>query len=101
VSIIAWIVLGLIVGVIAKKLLGGREKHGLVVTILVGVAGALLGGWVASTLLHIDAIQGFFTISTWITAIIGSVVLLLVHHALTNNSRNTLLRRPSRWRLRR
>jgi uncharacterized membrane protein YeaQ/YmgE (transglycosylase-associated protein family) len=101
VSIIAWIVLGLIAGIIAKKLLGGREKHGLVVTMLVGVAGALLGGWVASTLLHIDAIQGFFNVSTWITAIIGSVALLLVHHAIATRGRKTLLRRPSLWRLRR
>jgi uncharacterized membrane protein YeaQ/YmgE (transglycosylase-associated protein family) len=55
-GIIAWIVLGLAAGIIAKWLLGGRAKHGVIVTILIGVAGALLGGWVASALFGIDAV---------------------------------------------
>jgi uncharacterized membrane protein YeaQ/YmgE (transglycosylase-associated protein family) len=101
VAIIAWIVLGLIVGTIAKKLLGGRQKHGLAVTMLVGVAGALIGGWLASTLLHIDAQQGFFNLSTWITAIIGSLVVVLVHHTLANGGRKSFLRRSRHWRLHR
>ena len=100
-SVIAWIVLGLIAGIIAKKMLGGREKHGLVTTMLVGVAGALIGGWVASALLHIDAVHGFFALSTWITAVVGSVALLLFHHALTNGGRRTFLRSATSWRLRR
>jgi len=81
-SIIAWIVLGLVAGIIAKALLGGRAKHGVIVTILIGVAGALLGGWVAAKYLGIDATQGFFDLSTWVTAIVGSVVLLLIYHAI-------------------
>jgi len=75
-SIIAWIVLGLIAGLIAKALLGGRAKHGVIVTILIGIAGALVGGWVAAKYLGIDATQGFFDLSTWVTALAGSVVLL-------------------------
>jgi uncharacterized membrane protein YeaQ/YmgE (transglycosylase-associated protein family) len=86
-GIIAWIVLGLIAGVIAKTLLGGRAQHGIIVTVLIGIAGALLGGWVASTYFDVDATAGFFDISTWLTAIAGSVVLLLIYHALTNSSR--------------
>jgi uncharacterized membrane protein YeaQ/YmgE (transglycosylase-associated protein family) len=58
VGIIASIVLGLVAGLIAEKLLGGREKHGVVSTMLIGVGGALLAGWAASTLLeHVLACQ--------------------------------------------
>ena len=49
-------------------------------TCLIGVAGALLGGWLATKLFHIHSLQGFFNISTWITAIVGAVVLLGVVH---------------------
>lgn len=86
-GIIAWIVLGLIAGVIAKTLLGRRAQHGIIVTILIGIAGALLGGWVASEYFGV-ATKGFFDISTWIAAILGSAVLLLAYHLLTSRSRN-------------
>jgi uncharacterized membrane protein YeaQ/YmgE (transglycosylase-associated protein family) len=79
-GIIAWIVLGIIVGVIAEHLISGRESHGIIVTCLIGVAGALLGGWLATKLFHIHSLQGFFNISTWITAIAGAVVLLGAMH---------------------
>jgi uncharacterized membrane protein YeaQ/YmgE (transglycosylase-associated protein family) len=95
-GIIAWIVLGLIAGVIAKSLLGGRAQHGIIVTILIGIAGALLGGWAASKFFHVKATGEFFDLSTWIIAIIGSVVLLLIYNAITSGSF-----KPSRRRARR
>jgi len=79
-GIIAWIVLGIIVGAIAEHLISHRESHGIIITCLIGVAGALLGGWLATTLFHVHALQGFFNISTWITAIAGAVVLLGAVH---------------------
>jgi uncharacterized membrane protein YeaQ/YmgE (transglycosylase-associated protein family) len=75
-GVIAWILLGIIVGVLAEHLVSGRKSHGIIVTCLIGVAGALLGGWLAGKLFHIHSLQGFFNLSTWITAIVGSVVLL-------------------------
>jgi uncharacterized membrane protein YeaQ/YmgE (transglycosylase-associated protein family) len=99
VGIIAWIVLGLVAGFIAEKLLGGREKHGLIITILLGIAGALLAGWAASKLFNIDTNQGFFNTTTWLSAIVGSVVLLLIYHAINSNSSRS--RRPLRRRVRR
>ncbi len=93
---IAWIVLGLIAGVIAKSLLGGRTKHGVIVTILIGIAGALLGGWAASKIFHIETAGGFFDLSTWIIAIIGSVVLLLIYQAVTSGIFSTSRRRRAR-----
>lgn len=97
-SIIAWIVLGLIAGIIAKSLLGGRAKHGIIVTILIGIAGALLGGWAASEVFNIKVTGGFFDLSTWLIAIVGSFVLLLIYYAIANGSRN---RRSSFGRSRR
>ncbi|HEV3172111.1 MAG TPA: GlsB/YeaQ/YmgE family stress response membrane protein [Actinocrinis sp.] len=75
-GVIAWIVLGIIVGVIAEHFVSGRKSHGLIVTCLIGIAGALLGGWIATTVFHVHSLQGFFNLSTWITALAGSVVLL-------------------------
>ena len=75
-GVIAWIVLGIIVGIIAEHFVSGRKSHGLIVTCLIGIAGALLGGWIATALFHVHSLQGFFNISTWITALAGSVVLL-------------------------
>ena len=95
-GIIAWIVLGLVVGIIAKAVAGGGRKTGIFVTTLIGIAGALLAGWAASAFFHIDTNQGFFDITTWISAIIGAVVLLVIYHAVTGSSR-----RPARRRSRR
>jgi uncharacterized membrane protein YeaQ/YmgE (transglycosylase-associated protein family) len=95
-GIIAWIVLGLIAGVIAKSLLGGRAQHGIIVTILIGIAGALLGGWAASKFFHIQATGGFFDLSTWIIAILGSVALLLIYHLITSGSFRPTRRRRAR-----
>jgi uncharacterized membrane protein YeaQ/YmgE (transglycosylase-associated protein family) len=87
-SVIGWIVLGLIAGMIANSVLGDRAKHGAIVTILISVAGALLGGWAASTSFDITTTGGFFDLSTWLVAIAGSVVLILIYsYAITNGSR--------------
>lgn len=103
-SVIGWIVLGLIAGIIAKSLLGSRAKHGVIVTILIGIAGALVGGWAASELFGIKTTGGFFDLSTWLIAIIGSVVLLGVYYAITNRGRGSSRRSSRRrgvWRARR
>src|ERR1044072_9818253 len=95
-GIVGWIVLGLVAGVVAKTLLGTRAQHGLTVTILIGIAGALLGGWVASRYVDIDATKGFFDLSTWLIAVAGSMVLLLVHHAITSSGLRPKRRRHAR-----
>ena len=78
-GIIAWILLGLLAGVVAKALLPGDDPGGFIVTTLIGIAGALLGGLIARALDFGDPIDEFFDISTWLAAIIGSVVLLLIY----------------------
>ena len=83
-GIIAWIVLGLGAGLLANMLIPGKRSQGLILTCLIGIAGALLGGWAATQLFHLHhALQGFFNASTWITAIAGAAVLLLAYHLVT------------------
>jgi hypothetical protein len=51
---------------------------------VIGVAGALLGGWTATKLFRVVTLHGFFNLSTWLTAIAGSAVLLLAYHLVTS-----------------
>jgi len=82
-GIIALIVLGLGAGLLANMLIPGRRSQGLLITCLIGVAGALLGGWLATKLFHVVTLHGFFNLSTWLTAIAGAALLLLVFHLAT------------------
>jgi uncharacterized membrane protein YeaQ/YmgE (transglycosylase-associated protein family) len=85
-GIIAWIILGLVAGLLANALVPGRRSEGLILTCVIGIVGALLGGWVATKLFHIHSLHGFFNLSTWITAIVGAAVLLLIYHLITGRS---------------
>jgi uncharacterized membrane protein YeaQ/YmgE (transglycosylase-associated protein family) len=82
-GVIAWIVLGALAGIIAEKLTGWRT--GLIMATVVGIVGALLGGFLAKTVFHVHTLNGFFNLSTWVTAILGAVVLLAVVHLLTGS----------------
>jgi len=81
VGILGWIILGLIAGAIAKAITG-RHPGGLLVTLVVGVLGALLGGWLGSALFNAP-LRNFWSLQTWLLAIGGSVILLLVWGAVT------------------
>jgi len=78
----AFLLLGLIAGAIAKAILPGRQAGGWFVTLLLGVVGALLGGWLGSVLFD-RPLEDFFSIQTWLLAIGGSIVVLLIYGALT------------------
>jgi uncharacterized membrane protein YeaQ/YmgE (transglycosylase-associated protein family) len=78
VGIIGWIILGLLAGAIAKLILPGDQPGGFIVTTIVGVIGAVIAGFIAQALGFGDPIDEFFDISTWIAAIIGAIVLLLI-----------------------
>ncbi|MBA2765250.1 MAG: GlsB/YeaQ/YmgE family stress response membrane protein [Thermoleophilaceae bacterium] len=81
-GIIGWIVLGLLAGLIAKALLPGDDPGGLIITVIIGIVGALLGGFIAGNLLKIGDVDEFFDISTWLCAIGGSLILLLIYRAV-------------------
>ena len=78
-GIIAFIVLGLIAGVIAKAIMPGDDPGGFIVTAIIGIVGALLGGFIAGAIFDADPLDEFFDISTWLTAIVGSIILLLIY----------------------
>jgi uncharacterized membrane protein YeaQ/YmgE (transglycosylase-associated protein family) len=82
VGIIGWIVLGLIAGAIAKAILPGDDPGGIIVTTIIGIVGAIIGGFVASSL-GIGDRDEFFDISTWLCAIGGSILLLLIYRLAT------------------
>lgn len=75
-SIIGWILLGFLAGVIAKGVMPGEEGGGLIVTTLLGIVGALVGGFIASALGAGDPIDEFFDLSTWVAAVAGSLLIL-------------------------
>ena len=83
-GIIAFIILGLLAGLIAKALLPGSDPGGLIITAIIGIVGALLGGFLASALFDAHPLDEFFDISTWITAIVGSIILLAIYRAVMN-----------------
>jgi uncharacterized membrane protein YeaQ/YmgE (transglycosylase-associated protein family) len=81
-GIIAWILLGLLAGMLAKFILPGDDPGGIIVTTIIGIVGAILGGLVAKALGFGDPIDEFFDISTWVAAIIGALVLLIAYRAI-------------------
>jgi uncharacterized membrane protein YeaQ/YmgE (transglycosylase-associated protein family) len=82
VGIIGWIVLGFLAGVIAKAIMPGEERAGFFVTLLLGVAGALLGGFLATALGLGDPIDEFLDLSTWVAAVVGSLIILFGWNAI-------------------
>ncbi|ALJ18440.1 GlsB/YeaQ/YmgE family stress response membrane protein [Microbacterium sp. No. 7] len=77
-SFLGFLLLGLIAGAIAKLILPGRQRGGWIATLLLGVVGALVGGWLGSLLFDAN-LQDFFSLQTWLLAIGGSIVVLLVY----------------------
>jgi uncharacterized membrane protein YeaQ/YmgE (transglycosylase-associated protein family) len=82
-GIIGWILLGLLAGTIARAIIPGRtEPGGCIGTTAVGILGALIGGFIA-TALDIGEIDDFFDLGTWLIAIGGSILLLLLIRAFS------------------
>lgn len=79
---IGWIFLGLIAGAIAKAIKPGEQGGGWLATLLLGVVGAVVGGWIGSALFHVN-ISEFWSLSTWLLAIGGSLVVLVIWGLLT------------------
>ena len=80
-GIIAWIVLGLIAGAIAKKLMPGRDPGGFFITIIIGIVGAVIGGFIGSSL-GVGDVTG---LNLWsiVLAVVGAMVLLLIYRMVT------------------
>jgi uncharacterized membrane protein YeaQ/YmgE (transglycosylase-associated protein family) len=81
-AILSWILFGLVVGVIAKLLMPGRDPGGFIVTILLGIAGALVGGFVGRALGFYGENQG----AGWIMSILGAIILLAVYRMMARRT---------------
>jgi uncharacterized membrane protein YeaQ/YmgE (transglycosylase-associated protein family) len=77
-GIIAWILFGLIVGIIAKLLMPGRDPGGFIVTIALGIVGALLGGFIGRAMGFYGASEG----AGWLVSILGAVILLALYRMM-------------------
>ncbi len=78
----AFLLLGLIAGAIAKAILPGRQGGGWFATLILGVIGALIGGWLGSVIFDAD-INEFWSLQSWLLAIGGSLIVLVIYGALT------------------
>ena len=88
-GIFGWIVLGLLAGAIAKAVLPGDDPGGIIVTMIIGIVGALLGGFLAPLIFDVDSLDNFFDWSTWLTAIVGAIILLLLYRVFVGRRRVT------------
>ena len=77
-GILTWILFGLVVGVIAKLLMPGRDPGGFIVTILLGIAGALLGGFIGQAM----GLYGPNESAGWIVSILGAILLLALYRMM-------------------
>ncbi|MDF2849138.1 MAG: GlsB/YeaQ/YmgE family stress response rane protein [Oerskovia sp.] len=85
---LAFIVLGLLAGLIARAILPGKQTGSILMTILLGILGALLGGWLGSVLFSAP-LEVFFSIQTWLLAIVGSVIVLGIYGAIRGRNGRT------------
>lgn len=77
-GILSWIIFGLIAGAVAKLILPGKDPGGFIMTIIIGIVGALVGGFIANILGYASVEPGF-NLTSFIFAVIGSIVLLLIY----------------------
>ena len=83
-SILAWIVVGLIAGFLAKMVVPGREPNGFFATTAIGIVGAIIGGWVWNLMFNRPGATGI-DLGSIMVAFVGSVILLVCYHAFVNN----------------
>ena len=88
-SILAWIVVGLIAGWLAGRVMRGGG-YGLIGDIIVGVVGGLIGGWLASSVLHIGAEVSGINVESILVAFVGAVILLVLLRLLRGGRRSIL-----------
>jgi len=84
---LAFVLLGLIAGAIAKAILPGKQGGGWFATLLLGVIGAIVGGWLGSLLFDAD-INRFWSLTSWLLAIGGSIIVLLIWGLITGRKKD-------------
>lgn len=84
-SILAWIVVGAIGGFLAKALMPGKDPGGLIITVLLGIAGAVVGGFIAVALDISDGVDDF-DIGTIVLAVLGAMLILFLYRLVANRT---------------
>lgn len=84
-GILSWIILGLIAGALAKWIMPGPDPGGWIVTIVIGIVGAFIGGWLGS-LVGLGGTPSDLSIGSIVTAIIGAIVLLFIYRMIKRRS---------------
>lgn len=74
-GILGWILLGLIIGALAKLVMPGNDPGGVIITILIGIVGSVLGGFIGKAIFG-GGLGGFFDLRTWLLGLVGSLILL-------------------------
>ena len=85
-SFLAFLLLGLIAGAIAKAILPGKQSGGWFITLLLGVVGAVLGGWLGGLIFNVG-INEFWSLSSWLLAIGGAIIVLLIYGMIAGRSK--------------
>ena len=84
-GILSWIIVGLIAGALAKWIMPGRDPGGIIVTMLIGIVGAVIGGFLVGLIVGGDTITGF-NITTILVATLGAIVLLAIYRWFAGRS---------------
>ena len=83
-GILSWIIFGLIAGILAKWIMPGKDGGGFIVTVILGIIGAVVGGWI-STLFGFGKVDGF-NFGSFVVAVIGALVVLFIYRKVGNDS---------------
>lgn len=85
-SIIIWLVMGGVVGWIASMIMGTNARQGIILNIVVGIVGALIGGWLIGPLLGAGSINQGITVMSFIVSLIGAIILLAIFNAFQRST---------------
>ena len=95
-AIIGWIIFGAIAGAIAKLLMPGKDPGGFIVTVLLGIAGAVIGGWIGNALWGSSGVNDW-SIGSFVLAIAGAILLLFLYRVIVGRRRGTVVNDRGRW----
>jgi uncharacterized membrane protein YeaQ/YmgE (transglycosylase-associated protein family) len=87
-AIIGWVIFGLIAGAIAKLLMPGKDPGGWIITIVLGIAGAVLGGWIGRALWGSSGVNDW-SLGSFALAIVGAVILLGIYRVIVGRRRSS------------
>lgn len=87
-NFLAWIILGLAVGALVKVIMPGKVGGGWITSLVLGIVGAIVGGWIGSLLFDKGEME-FFSIGTWLLAIVGGLVVAGIWGAITGRSKSS------------